>query len=82
MSRFIHDPKQRRGEETLSSVLEAAEAVYSERQATDIPISELCERAGASRSSVYARFTNADAIIHEVYERFCTRAQQVLKDLD
>ncbi|MEZ7981249.1 MAG: TetR family transcriptional regulator [Myxococcota bacterium] len=82
MSRFIHDPKQRRGEETLSSVLEAAEAVYSERRTTDIPISELCERTGASRSSVYARFTNADAIIHEVYERFCTRAQQVLKDLD
>ena len=66
----------------MRSVLEAAEALYSERRTTDIPISELCERAGASRSSVYARFTNADEIIHEVYERFCRCAQQVLKDLN
>ena len=82
MSRFIRDPKQRRSEETLVAVLEAAERLYSEHKSTDIPISDLCERAGASRSSVYARFTNADAIVHEVYERFCGRARQVMKDLD
>ena len=59
-----------------------AERLYRIHRTSEIPVRELAEEAHASRSSFYARFPDADALAHIVYDRFCKRTLAVASEVD
>jgi len=58
------------------------DCLHREEHTTDVSISRICEESGVSRSSLYARFSDQDAIIRVVYADFCVRAREVIQRLD
>ena len=47
-----------------------------------MPIRELCAASDSSRSSFYARFPNAESLVHLAYDRFSERALAVCDDIE
>ena len=81
MVNYVH-PKQSRSEETLARIVDAAERMYRLRRSCEVPVRELAEEARASRSSFYARFPDADALVHVVFDRFSARVLGLAAELD
>ena len=75
-------PKQQRSRESVQRILDAASRLFAERRTTEVSIAEICALADVSRSSLYARYEDSDAIVHRVYEAFCGRALDVLHGMD
>ena len=75
-------PKQHRSEETFERILAAAERLYALRRSVEVSVREICEEAGASRSSFYARFSDAQGLVHACYDRFAARVAALLDDLE
>ena len=67
-------PRQARSRETLSRLLDAAEAVLSKEGLEAATVPAIAERARASVGSVYRRFPDKDAMLRAVCERFLDRA--------
>ena len=74
-------PKQGRSEETFHKILAAAATLFSEQGRTNIPIREICEESGASKSSFYARFPSLETLIRVSYDQFSTRVLEVIDDV-
>jgi AcrR family transcriptional regulator len=66
-------PKQARSRETLSRLLDAAEAVLGKEGVEAATVPAIAERAGASVGAVYRRFPDKDALLRAVCERFLER---------
>ncbi len=71
-------PKQHRSEETFERIVTAAERLFALRRSVDVPVREICDEAGASRSSFYARFPDTRALVHVCYERFAEEIRPML----
>lgn len=67
-------PKQARSRETLTRLLDAAEAVLAKEGMDAATVPAIAERAGASVGAVYRRFPDKDALLRAVCERFLERA--------
>lgn len=71
-------PKQHRSEETFERIVAAAERLFVLRRSVEVSVREICEEAGASRSSFYARFPDTRALVHVCYDRFAAQIRPML----
>jgi AcrR family transcriptional regulator len=71
-----HVPKQARSRQTLSRLLDAAEAILREKGYEGATVPAIAGRAGVSVGVVYRRFSDKDDLLRAVYERFFTRLQE------
>ena len=63
-------PKQARSRKTLERILEAAEALITEKGVADTSIPEIVRRAGSSVGGFYARFKDRNELLQALEERF------------
>lgn len=56
-------PRQKRSEETLRRILDAAAALLAERDLDEVSVEDLARRAGVSVGSVYTRFKSKDDLL-------------------
>jgi AcrR family transcriptional regulator len=71
---WVKPPRQARSQETLERILDAAEALVSEKGFEDSPVAEIVQRAGSSVGAFYARFHDKDGLLHALYERYYEEA--------
>jgi len=62
--------KQARSEATLHRLLDAAEALITEKGLSGVSIPEIAARAGSSVGGFYARFRDKDELLRALEERF------------
>jgi AcrR family transcriptional regulator len=72
--RWVRPPQQARSQETLDRILDAAEALVTQKGFEDTPVAEIAQRAGSSVGAFYARFQDKDALLHALYERYYEQA--------
>jgi AcrR family transcriptional regulator len=63
-------PKQARSRRTLELLLSAAERLLDEKGLAGTTVPAIARRAGVSVGVVYRRFSDKDALLRAVYERF------------
>ena len=71
---WVRPPRQTRSQETLERLLDSAEEVFSERGFEAATVAEIVRRAKSSVGAMYARFTDKDALLSCLHERFCEEA--------
>jgi AcrR family transcriptional regulator len=72
--RWVRPPQQARSQETLERILDAAEALVSEKGFEDTPVAEVVGRAGSSVGAFYTRFRDKDGLLHALYDRYLAEA--------
>ncbi len=72
--RWVRPPQQARSQETLHRILDAAEALVSEKGFEDTPVAEVVRRAGSSVGAFYTRFADKDGLLHALYDRYYAEA--------
>jgi len=70
MLRSVSGPKQARSERSLYRLLDAAEALITERGLAGLSIPEVVRRAGSSVGGFYARFRDKNELLRALEERF------------
>jgi AcrR family transcriptional regulator len=63
-------PQQDRSRRTLAALVDAAEALLSERAFADISIQDICARAGCTTGSFYGRFRSKEDLLPYLYEKY------------
>lgn len=76
-SAFRAKPKQKRGEQRVAAILNAASEVFAEVGYEAATIHQIAERADTSIGSMYQFFANKDAILKALVERYVERATAV-----
>jgi AcrR family transcriptional regulator len=79
--RSVAAPKQARSEETLYRILNAAEALISEKGLADASIPEIVRRAGSSVGGFYARFRDKNELLRALEERFFIELSETVDEL-
>ena len=79
--RSVAAPKQARSEETLYRILDAAEALISEKGLADASIPEIVRRAGSSVGGFYARFRDKNELLRALEERFFNELSLMVDEL-
>jgi AcrR family transcriptional regulator len=77
--RLTRSPVQKRGQQRVEAILDAAEAVFGEMGVEAATTNAIAERAGASVGSLYHFFSNKDAILHALAERYAETMKSVLQ---
>ncbi|MFQ5417449.1 MAG: TetR/AcrR family transcriptional regulator, partial [Myxococcota bacterium] len=72
--RWVRPPQQARSQQTLDRILDAAEAMVSEKGFEDSPVSAIVRRAGSSVGAFYARFEDKYALLRALSDRFVLQA--------
>jgi AcrR family transcriptional regulator len=72
----MHLPRQSRSRETLTRLLDAAEAVLGEGGLEAATVPAIARHAGLSVGAVYRRFSDKDALLRAVYFRLFGRARE------
>ncbi len=72
--RWVRPPQQARSQQTLDRLLDAAEALVSEKGFDDAPVAEIARRAGSSVGAFYSRFPDKDSLLGALNERFLVQA--------
>lgn len=72
--RWIRPPRQARSQETLGRILDAAEALVTEKGFEDATVAEVVGRAGSSVGAFYTRFHDKDGLLYALYERYLEQA--------
>jgi AcrR family transcriptional regulator len=62
--------KQARSEQTQRRLLEAAEALITQRGLADVSVADIVRRAGSSVGGFYGRFRDKDELLLALHERF------------
>ena len=78
--RWIRPPRQVRTQESLERLLDAAEALLTEKRFEDVHVSEIAKRAGSSVAAFYRRFEDKEALLHALHERLCEQALATADD--
>ncbi len=65
----VNPPMQRRSAETHQRILDAATDLSRGRDLDDVSIQEICDAAGVSASSFYARFPTKKVLVRALYEQ-------------
>ena len=71
---WVRPPRQARSQETLERILDAAEALVTEKGFEDSPVAEIVARADSSVGAFYARFHDKEGLLHALYERYFSEA--------
>src|ERR1043165_3432980 len=69
-SQFFRPPQQRRGQEALDRILDAAEQVLAEKAFGEATLAEIMERAGVTVGAFYRRYPDKNALLRHLDERF------------
>jgi len=77
-SRLARAPVQKRGQQRVEAILDAAESVFGEMGVEAASTNAIAERAGASVGSLYHFFANKDAILMALAERYAETMTGVL----
>jgi AcrR family transcriptional regulator len=72
--RWVRPPQQARSQQTLERILDAAEAMVSEKGFEDSTVSAIVQRANSSVGAFYARFEDKHALLHALSDRFVLQA--------
>jgi AcrR family transcriptional regulator len=72
--RWIRPPRQERTQKTLVALLDAAESLLADKGFDDITVADVAARAGSSVGAFYRRFSDKDALLHALHERYCEEA--------
>ncbi len=78
-ARLSRTPVQKRGQQRVDAILDAAEAVFGEMGVDAATTNAIAERAGASVGSLYHFFANKDAILFALAERYAETMKGVLQ---
>ncbi len=78
-SRPSRAPVQKRGQQRVEEILDAAEAVFGAMGVEAATTNAIAERAGASVGSLYHFFANKDAILNALTERYCESDKAILE---
>ncbi len=78
--RWIRPPQQARSQETLERILDAAEALVSEKGFGDTSVAEVARRAGSSVGAFYTRFRDKDGLLYQLYDRYLGQAMATADD--
>lgn len=79
---FRAKPRQKRGQMRVDAILNAASEVFSEMSYENATIIEIAARANTSVGSLYQFFTNKEAILKTLVERYVERASGVFGAMD
>lgn len=71
---WVKPPLQARSQQTLERLLDAAEAILSEKGLEHATVSEIARRAGSSVGAFYSRFADKEALLRCVLSRFTDQA--------
>jgi AcrR family transcriptional regulator len=71
-------PQQRRSQESLERILDAAETLIRERGFEQMTIAEVVLRSGSSVGSLYARFRDKTALLRAVQVRYHARVENAI----
>lgn len=63
------DARTRKSRETRERIMEAAAGLMSERGATDFQMSEVSERCGMSKGSLYYYFSDRSELVQAIFDR-------------
>ena len=77
-SRPSRAPVQKRGQQRVDAILDAAEVVFGEMGVEAATTNAIAERAGASVGSLYHFFPNKDAILQALAERYAESVKATL----
>lgn len=72
--KWVRPPRQTRSQETLERILDAAEAVFSEKSFEQATVSEIVQRANSSVGALYGRFNDKESLLACLYDRFTEEA--------
>jgi len=67
---WIKPPQQARSQQTLERLVDAAEALVEEQGIDGVTVAAVAKRAGSSVGSFYSRFSDKDALLRVMFERF------------
>jgi AcrR family transcriptional regulator len=71
-------PQQRRCQESLERILDAAETLIRERGFESMTIADVVQRSGSSVGSLYARFRDKPALLQAVQVRYHARVENAI----
>lgn len=71
-------PRQKRGQETMDRLLDAAEEEIRTRGLDELGVTQVVSRAGFSVGAFYYRFRDKNALIQAVQERFHARLEPMI----
>ncbi len=78
----VSRPKQARSEQTMERILDAAEALLTEKGVVSaVSIAEIVHRAKSSTGSFYARFKDKNQLLQALEERFFNELARLLEEL-
>jgi AcrR family transcriptional regulator len=77
---WVRPPRQARSQETLDRILDAAEALVTEKGFEDATVGEIVRRAGSSVGAFYTRFRDKDGLLYALYERYLEQATLTADD--
>jgi AcrR family transcriptional regulator len=72
--RWVREPRQARSRETLDRILDAAEALVSDKGFADATLAEIVRRADSSVGAFYTRFRDKEGLLYALYERYLEQA--------
>lgn len=75
-------PKQKRGENRVTAILNASSEVFTEVGYDEATINMIASRANTSVGSLYQFFSNKEAILQALVERYVERASAVFAGMD
>ena len=78
---LVNAPQQRRSQQTLEKLLDAAEALIVEGGLEAVTVPAVVKRAGSSVGAFYARFTDKDALLVTLHERACEQTITLADEL-
>lgn len=71
---WVKPPRQARSQQTLERLLDAAEALIAEKGIDGVTVAAIARRASSSVGAFYARFSDKEALLRCVLERFYGQA--------
>ncbi|MFA5629951.1 MAG: TetR/AcrR family transcriptional regulator [Porticoccaceae bacterium] len=74
-------PRQRRSRSTVESIKQAALELAAQEGFTELNTTQIAERAGVSKGSLYQYFSNREAIFMALFEDATTGMAEVMKAL-
>lgn len=77
----IRPGKQRRSEQTLEAILDAAEALIGKKGYAATSVSEIANRAGVTIGALYGRFDSKEALLQGLSERLSDQTRAVFEQL-
>jgi AcrR family transcriptional regulator len=72
--RWVRPPQQARSQETLDRILDAAEALVTEKGFEDATVADVARGAESSVGAFYARFRDKNGLLYALYERYLEQA--------